>query len=73
MFGLSLVRYGSFSVRVNFRSTISGLSSGRILVRSVRLILVGSLLPGLVGVHSIGRFVGYNGSRMRFMWCCMDL
>ena len=44
MFGLSSVRYGSFSIWVNFRSIISGLSSGRISVRSVR---VGSLLPGL--------------------------
>ena len=48
MFGLSSVRYGSFSVRVNFRSIISGLSSGRISVRSVRVIRIGLLLPGLV-------------------------
>jgi len=47
MFGLSSVWYGSFSVRVNFRSIISGLSSGMISVRSVRVIRVGSLLPGL--------------------------
>jgi len=45
MFWLSLVRYRSFSVQVNFRSIISGLSSGRILVRVIR---VGSLLLGLV-------------------------
>jgi len=37
MFGLSSVRYRSFSVRVNFRSIISGLSSGRISVHSVRV------------------------------------
>ena len=51
MFGLSSVRYGSFSVRVNFRSIISGLSSGRI---SVRIIRVGSLLPGLSIVNLPG-------------------
>ena len=48
MFGLSSVRYGSFLVRVNFRSIISGLSSGRISVHSVRVIRVGSLLPDLL-------------------------
>ena len=47
MYRLSSVRYGSFSVRVNFRSIISGLSSGMISVRSVRVIRVESLLPGL--------------------------
>jgi len=47
MFGLSLVRYGSFSVRVNFRLIISSVSSGRISVRLVRIIRVGSLLSGL--------------------------
>ena len=47
MFRLSSVRYGSFSVWVNFRSIISGLNSGRISVRWVQVIRVGSLLPGL--------------------------
>ena len=47
MFGLSLIRYGSFSVRTNFRSIILGVSSGRISVRSVGVIRVGSLLLGL--------------------------
>ena len=47
MFGSSLVRYGSFSVRANFRSIILGVSSGRISVRSVRVIWVGLLFPSL--------------------------
>jgi len=47
MFGSSSVRYGSFSIRANFKSIISGVSSDRIPVRSVRVIRVGSLLPGL--------------------------
>ena len=51
MFGLSSVRYRSFSVWANFRSIISGVSSGRISVRSVRVIQVGSLLPGLVRMN----------------------
>ena len=45
MFGSSLVRYGSFSVQVNFRSIISDVSSGRI---SVRVIWVESLLSSLI-------------------------
>jgi len=48
MFGVSSVRYGSFAVRANFRSIILGVNSGRISVRSVRVILIGSLLPGLI-------------------------
>ena len=44
MFGSSSVRYGLFSVRVKFRSTILDVSLGRILVRSVWVIQVGSLL-----------------------------
>ena len=48
MFGLSSVRYESFSVGVNFGSIISGLSSSRISIRSVWVIRVGSLLPGLI-------------------------
>ena len=45
MFRLTSVWYGSFAVWVNFRSIISGVSSGKISVRLVRLIRVGSLLP----------------------------
>ena len=48
MFGSSLVRYWSFSVRVNFRSIISGVNSGRISVCLVRVVRIGSLLPGLM-------------------------
>ena len=42
----SLVRYGSFSVEVNFRSIISDVSLGRISVHSVQLIQIRSLLSG---------------------------
>jgi len=47
MFGSSSVQYGSFLVRVNFRTIISSVSFGMISVRSVRIIRVGSLLPDL--------------------------
>jgi len=47
MFRTSSIQYGLFSVQVNFRLIISGVSSGRILFRSIRVIWIGSLLPGL--------------------------
>jgi len=48
MFGLGSVRFGFGSIRMNFRSIIPGISSGRILVHSVRVIRVGSLLRSLL-------------------------
>jgi len=54
MFGLNSVRYGLFSVRVNFRSIISCVSSGRISICSVRVIWIGSLLPDLSIIFTRG-------------------
>ena len=47
IFGSSSVQYRSFSIRLNFISTILGVSSDRI---SVRVIRIRSLLPGLTTV-----------------------
>jgi len=55
MFRSSSVRYRSFSVRVNFRSIISGYNSGRISIRLIRVIRVASLLPGLRETNKIAR------------------
>jgi len=52
MFESSSVRCGSFSVRVNFRPIISGVSSGRISVRSIWVIWIGLLLRGLVSAYT---------------------
>ena len=55
MFGSSSVRYRLFLVRVNFKSIISNVSSVRISVRSMQVIQIRSLLPGLaIILDSIG-------------------
>ena len=52
MFMSGSVRYGSFLVRVNFKSIISIVSSSRISVRSIRVIRIRSLLPGLINSYT---------------------